>query len=80
MMYNVGDFGDDDDMMPYSGAATVVPSKTGYSSSSSSSSSSQVERVPSSQDSSGIFYDQFGQPMTVGEVKEYAARHNINFQ
>ena len=66
----------DDDVM-LDGATTIYPSKTGQSSTSSSSSSSQTERIPTSQDSSGIFYDQDGQAMTITKVKAYAARHNL---
>ena len=78
-MFDVDDL--DDDIMLDAAATTVYPTNTGQnSSSSSSSSSSQVERVPQSQDSSGIYYDQNGQQMTIQEVQAYAARHNLTLQ
>ena len=73
MMFNAEEF--DDDVM-LDAAATVYPTSTSQTS---SSSSSQVERIPTTRDSIGIYYDQFGSPMTVPEVKAYAARHNLNF-
>ena len=74
MMFNAEEF--DDDVM-LDAAATVYPTSTSQTS---SSSSSQVERIPTNQDSFGIFYDQNGQPMTVQEVRAYAARHNLTLQ
>ena len=77
MMFNDSDL-DNDSGIGIDAAASTDPSKTGYSSSSTS--SSQTERVPQSQDSIGIFYDQNGKAMTIQEVRAYAARHNITLQ
>ena len=62
-------------------AATIYPTNPSQTSSSSSSiPSTQVERVPTTRDSIGIYYDQFGRPMTVPEVKDYVAKHNLALQ
>ena len=39
-----------------------------------------ADRIPTNRDSSGIYYDQVGQAMTIPEVKAYAARHNLTLQ
>ena len=74
MMFNADDF--DDDVM-LDAAATVYPTSSQTSSTSSSVPSTQVERVATTRDSTGIYFDQFGQAMTIPDVKAYAARHNL---
>ena len=63
-MFKDSDFSYDSGMqVDDSGAASTNPA--------------QVERIPMQEDS-GVYYDQFGKPMTIPEVKAYAARHNLN--
>ena len=65
-MFNENDFvGDSGMQVDDSGAATTNPA--------------QVERIPMQEDS-GVYYDQNGKPMTIAEVKAYAARHNLTLQ